>query len=65
MKKIDWKDLWISMAIYLVFFIGITVGMLVTNTWEVDGRPLKMFLGLGFPISVIVIIVKQNLLEKK
>ena len=64
MKKIDWKDLWISMIVYLVFFIAIAIGMVVSNTWELTSKPMILFLGIGFPISILIIIVKQNLSDK-
>lgn len=59
LNHIDWKEFAWSMGIFFVFFIIITIGMVVTGTWGVFGKEMGMFLGFGFVLSIGINIIKQ------
>jgi hypothetical protein len=56
---INWKEFGLSMGIFLMFFIFITIGMLITNTWSFGGKEMNLFLGFGFILSFIINMIKQ------
>lgn len=53
------KEFIISMSIFFIYFTAITVGMIITNTWSINGIEIKLFYGGGLFVSTIINIIKQ------
>lgn len=56
---INWDELGWSMVIFFSFFVVITIGMVLTNTWGFGGKEMNLFLGFGFVLGLIINLIKQ------
>ena len=58
-NNVDWKELGISMVIFLCFFILITVGMVLSGIWTLFGMHMILFCVIGLFISFLINLFKQ------
>ena len=57
--RFNTKEFITTMIIFFIYFTAITVGMLITNTWSINGIEIKLFYGGGLFVSTIINIIKQ------